>query len=179
MKLTIRELWLLVIVIASALYGFSFMHVRKKFDEWQEMRRRQTEMKREIDRYKLVLAERDKVNQQFAELAKKLPVHPKGAKVEVYWTSIMDKIAAKRGLRLIKYRRGDEEKQGIVYELPIECQEWEGNLSSIVGFLFDLQSEKGMMDIRQLSIRRGDRGELRGRFLLYCAYTKEEEEKKL
>jgi Tfp pilus assembly protein PilO len=177
MKLTIRELWLLVIVIASALYGFSFVYLRQKFDEWKEMRQYQVKMEKEIDQYKRILAERDKVNQQFAELAKKLPVHPRDAKVEVYWTSIMDRIAARRGLRLIKYRRGDEEKQGIVYELPIECQEWEGNLASIVGFLFDLQSEKGMMDIRQLSIRRGDRGELRGRFLLYCAYTKEEEKK--
>jgi hypothetical protein len=56
--------------------------------------------------------------------------------------------------------------------LPIECREWEASLDALVRFLFELQSEGAMLDIRQLLIKPRGQGILRGRFTLYCAYAR-------
>jgi hypothetical protein len=64
-----------------------------------------------------------------------------------------------------------------VYELAIDCREWEATLDPLVRFLFDLQSEGAMFDVRQLMIKPKGKGVLRGRFALYCAYTREASER--
>ena len=75
--------------------------------------------------------------------------------------------------RILKRQVGEEEKHGDVYELPIDCRDWEATLDSLTHFLFDLQAENAMLDVRQLLIRPNkDASKLRGRFLLNCAYTR-------
>ena len=62
---------------------------------------------------------------------------------------------------------------GDVFELPIEVRDWEGSLEALVGFLFELQSQGAMLDIRHLVMKPNEKKVLRGRFVLYCAYTRE------
>ena len=78
-------------------------------------------------------------------------------------------------MKISKRQPGEEKQQGEVYELPIECREWEGSLDAITHFLFDLQSEGAMMDIRHLLIKPKGEGVLGGRFWLHCAYTRGQE----
>jgi len=107
-----------------------------------------------------------------------LPTLPAGRNTDVHWLELMDNMASKNGIKIIKRQAGEEKKMGEVYELPVECKEWEGSLDSMSHFLFDMQSEGGMLDIRQLLVKPTGKDVLRGRFTLYCAYMKEPQKAK-
>ena len=92
--------------------------------------------------------------------------------MDVYWLALMDEIAAKRGVAIANRKVGEEKKVGDVYELPIEVKDWEGKLEAITYFMFDLRAAGAMMDLRQLYIKPKEDRSLRGRFMLYCAYTR-------
>lgn len=177
MRFSSREAVLALVAVAVILFGGSAMLVKPKLVYWKELRAKQAEVIRHIEQDKRLVAEREKWTKQLEALSKMLPQHSPDKKVDVYWLSIMDNLATKHGVEISKRQAGEEKKQGDVYELPIECKEWEGSLDSIVHFLFDLQSEGAMLDIRQLLIKPKEKGLLRGRFLLYCAYTRAPQEK--
>jgi len=171
-KFSSREAMLALVAAAVILFGGSAMLVKPKLVYWKELRAKQGDVIQHIEQDKRLVAERGKWTNQLEALSKMLPQHPADKKVDVYWLSIMDNLASKHGVKISKRQAGEEKKQGDVYELPIDCNEWEGNLDSIVHFLFDLQSEGAMLDIRQLLIKQKEKGLLRGRFSLCCAYTR-------
>jgi len=64
---------------------------------------------------------------------------------------------------------------GDVYEMAIDCKEWDGTLDALVHFLYGLESAGVMLDMRQMFIRPSpvDHSHLKGSFVLYCAYMRE------
>jgi hypothetical protein len=83
-------------------------------------------------------------------------------------------VASEKKLAITRRQTGKEEEVGDVYELPIECKNWEGTLDSMVGFLYGLREEGAMLDVRQIYIRPAAPGYLKGTFTLYCAYMRGE-----
>ena len=172
MKLSQREYSLIIITVTAALFGVTILLARPKVEEWKNLRLEQNKLMSEMEKFKELVGNKDTWLNKFEELSKMLPQHPADKKVDVYWLSIMDNLAATHGVSISKRNAGEEKKMGDVYELPIEAKEWEGTLDAIVHFLFDLQSKGAMLDIRQLVMRPKGGGILRGRFILLCAYTR-------
>jgi len=167
---------LMLATAAVALFAGTALLARPKVDAWRDVRREQAEVRDQIERERRLLQTKDSWQKQFAELTKIIPVYPADKKMDVHWLSIMDELARKHGVNISKRQVGEEKKVGDVYELPIEGREWEGKLDAIVHFLFDLQSQGAMLDVRQLLIKPKEQksdGVLRGRFTLYCAYMRE------
>ena len=94
------------------------------------------------------------------------------------WIGTEVAIASESGLSIIRRQAGEERQEGDVYELPIECKEWEGSLESLVKFLYAVHAEGAMLDVRKLFIRPGSSAAgkaatgLRGSFTLFCAYLR-------
>ncbi len=174
MKLNRREAVLAVATGAVALFGVSIFLARPRIDQLRVLRNTQDEMRQEIEKDKLMAAQGPKWKAEMAELSKRLPVHPAGRKVDVYWLSIMDNLASRHGVNITKRRTGEEKSNGEFYELTIEATEWDGSLDALTHFLFELQNEAAMLDIEQLMIKPREDGLLRGRFSLNCAYTREQ-----
>ena len=176
MRISRRELVLLMVTIAAGLFGGSAFLARPKYDEWQQVRRDQATVRSAIELDKRLLASRDRWSSEFEELKQFLPRHSIDKKVDVYWLREMDNVATEHGVKILKRQVRDEERIGDVYELPIECREWEADLESLVHFLFDLQAEGAMLDIRSLWIKpKKGTAFLRGTFSLWCAYTRGDE----
>lgn len=173
MKMSERESVLVVATLAALLLGASMMLAKPKVVEWGEIRTRQAALRAEIARDKALVAEREEWASRFEEVSGMLSRHPATQKMDIYWMSIMDRLAAKHGVTISKRQVGEEKQAGEVYELPIEVKEWEGSLDALVHFLFDLQNEGAMLDVRQLLVKPKAGGILRGRFVLFCAYTRE------
>jgi len=173
MTLSSREMVLALTTGALTLFGVSAVLSKPKFREWTEVRKQQAEVLVEMEQDRQLLAQREKLAADFDELSKQLPQYPADKKIDVYWLSVMDRLASKHGVKISKRQAGEEKNAGDVFELPIQCTDWEGSLDSIVHFLFDMQSSGAMLDIRQLLIKSKGKGLLRGRFSLYCAYTRE------
>lgn len=176
-KLSSRE-WLLALATGSViLWGGSGILLKPKFEQWKDLRVQQERVQAEIEECRKWIGEREAWTAKSEEVSRLLPRHPKGARTDVYWLSKMDNLATQHGLTISKRQAGEEKNLGDLYELPIECNEWEGDTDAIVRFLFDLQAEGGMFDVRHLLIKQKEPGRLRGRFVLSCAYTKDEEAK--
>jgi len=158
---------------AAVLFGVTFFLAGPRITRWRELRLKQAEVAREIARARKLVARRGYWEEQLAEYSGMLPRVAADKKMDVHWLSIMDKLAAEHEVSIHQRAAGQEKDEGEVFELPIECREWEGSLDGIVRFLYDLQATGAMFDIRHLFIKPKGGGVLRGRFSLYCAYTRE------
>lgn len=174
MKMSTRELVLLFLTLTIGLFGGTAILARPKLDEWQTLKKSQAETAEEITKNEYLIAQRDRWDARFNELKTKLPQYPVDQKMDIYWMSVMEKLAGDNALIIIKRQQKAEEKEGDVYELPIDCREWEGSLDAIVGFMVDLQKDGAMLDIREIAMKPNNDKILRGRFLLHCAYTREQ-----
>ena len=72
---------------------------------------------------------------------------------------------------------GEQVVAGDVYEQPIDVRRWEATITSLVKFMYSLETEKEtMFDIREISIKPSSRkGFLTGSFKLACAYMRGED----
>src|SRR3989339_852267 len=173
MRLSQRELILAMATGAVVLFGLSVILSKSKIEEGKEIVKKQEELSAQIQRNREIINSREIWEKKLNELQKALPEYPVDKKMDVQWLSAMDQLATKHGVKILKRQAGEEKVVGDVYELPIECKEWEGNLNAIIHFLFDLQSQGAMLDIRQLQVKPKAGDVLRGYFSLYCAYAKQ------
>jgi hypothetical protein len=172
MKFSSREAVLTLTTASVVLFGGTAMLSRSRIEEWKELRQKQTEVQAQIAEDQQLVAEKDKWLSQFAALRQIVPHYPADMNMDIHWLSVMDNIASRHNVNISKRQVGEEKKVGDLYELPVECREWEGTLEAMVHFLFDLQNESAMLDVRQLLVKPKDRDLLRGRFVLFCAYTR-------
>jgi len=172
MTITPRESMLAL--TAPILFGGSALVARGRLDRWREIKAEQARLRGEIEADRALVAEREKWETEFAALSRMLPSFPADRKMDVHWLSVMDAAASRHGVSITRRRVGEEKQEGDVYELPIEVEHegWQGSLEALVRFLFELQSEGAMLDIRQLRVTPRSDGQLSGRFTLYCAYRR-------
>lgn len=172
MNVSPREIVLAVITVGVILVGSTYFAGRPQVDKWRELRELQADAREAIALDERLIAGSSNWEAELEKLREVLPVFPHDQEMGIHWMSRMDAMAAKRGVTISRRQAGEEDALGDVYEVPIEAKEWEGDLDSMVRFLFDLQSAGGMLDVRQLLVKPKGKGVLRGRFTLYCAYIK-------
>ena len=177
MNVTPRETMLALGTVGTILFAGGIMLARPKLEQWKELSAQAQQIRSDIEQDQRLVAQRAQWQSRFSTLSQSLPRLPADKTMDVYWMSKMDDMASKYGVQIIQRRVGEEVNQGDVYELSIECKDWEATLDQLVHFLFELQSEGAMFDVRQLMIKPKGKGALRGRFALFCAYTREASER--
>lgn len=175
MRISAREATLGLLTVGTALFAATGMMAGGKIQEWKTTVNELENTRKTIESSRRLLGQKQKWAGQFNQLRGMLPRYPADKKnIDTEWLRKMDAIAARHGLRITRREVREEKKMGDVYELPIECRDWEGSLEAIKDFLVDLEAEGAMLDMRQLMIKPKSHNVLRGRFSLFCAYTKEE-----
>ncbi len=169
-----RERTLLIITVLIALYGVLGFSLRKQLDSLKIKRTAYTNAKSQLALERQTIADRPLIQARYDDLKALMPVFSMTKAVDTHWLSIMDNIATKEKLNIAKRQTGKENRVGEVYESAIECREWDGRLDALTRFLYDLESEGVMFDLRHLFIRPHPQnpGFLRGSFTLYCAYMR-------
>jgi hypothetical protein len=173
MKLTPREASLGVATLAVVVFGGTAILAKPRVDRWKVVREAQVGVRAEIEQDRKLVDRRPYWDARLKDLSASLPRFPANRKMDVHWLSVMDQQATKNSLKIGNRQAGEEKALGDVFELPIECKDWDGTLEAIVRFLYDLQAEGAMFDIRYLWIKPKEKDILRGHFTLYCAYTRE------
>lgn len=174
MKLAPREIALGIATLGVGLFALTVSLAKPQIDKLKGLHEECSGLKRSIVAYEQLIQQKDQWAKQLAEQGNQLQSFPADRQMDVYWLSTMDRIAAANNVSITRRQAGDITQDGNVYELPIECKEWSADLPSLVRFLFDLQNQGAMLDIRLLNIKPHKEGTLRGRFELYCAYTKDD-----
>lgn len=176
MKMSTRESYLLLVTAAVVLIGLTAVLGRSRIDELKGLRRQQMEYRDSIKRNRRLLAQKDKWVKRMEQYKGMMLTVPKDKQMDVFLTEKMEKLAGRHGLKIIRHEIGKERKEGLVYELPVECRDWEGTIDSLVHFLFDIQDKGAMLDIRYLRIKPKTKTIRKGRFSLYCAYMRDTSE---
>ncbi|NQU41248.1 MAG: hypothetical protein HQ523_14965 [Lentisphaerae bacterium] len=174
MRVSSRELTLGLITLTAALFGGTLLLARSHLEEWQQLQIEQERLQRETAIDRKIVEKRDHWEKRFTNLSAAMPQYSEEQKTDILWLSTIDSVARQHGFQIRRIEAGKERQQGDVYELPIDCTDWEGSLDSLVHFLFDLQSRGAMLDVRFLFIKPKAAKVLRGRFSLSCAYTRGE-----
>ncbi|MFH0879500.1 MAG: GspMb/PilO family protein [Lentisphaerota bacterium] len=174
MKISDRELGLAWMTAVVVLLGTTYWLGEPKLKEWEEFssaRQLLTERRVEAERW---LNEKDGVEQRLNVLRKTLPKYPPEQDVMEELLRTIERLASEHSLTLIRRETDKERSVGDLYEVAITCT-WEGELDALVHFLYALQVQGAILDIRQLGISpaQGGSGRLKGNFTVDCAYSRE------
>lgn len=172
-----REKNMLMVAGVLLLYAFGALIYKNKIEDWKIAKRGYQNAIKKYDEERALIQARNKWAERCENLSSLMPVFPYERNVDTYWLNTMDSVATKNNLTITRRQASKEELVGDVYELPVDCKDWEGTLESLVTFLYDLNKEGAMLDVRQIFIRPSPRaGFLKGSFTLYCAYMRGDEE---
>ncbi len=174
MTITRRETILGIATLAAAAYGGLIYLASGQLASWRLLQTEKAQLQDSIRRSEALVGERERWASEMEQLQALMPQFPADMQMDVYWKREMDLKATKHDLKIVNYEAGAEQREGPIYELPVFCRRWDGTLDSLVHFLFDLQSEGAMLDVRYLHIKPKDKVIHEGRFDLYCAYRRQE-----
>ena len=173
---TSREKTMLLVAVVVVLYAAAALSFKKQSTNWKASQRLYASAQKKLLEERELIAAKDEWTTKYEQLRGLMPVFPYDKDVDTHWLNIMDSTATRNGFTIARRQTSKEVEVGDVYELPIDCKDWEGTLESLVKFLYDLHQEGAMLDVRQLFIRPSNKpGYLKGTFTLYCAYMRGDE----
>ena len=168
-----KDMNMLLIAMVVVLYAVAALNYKKQAQNWKTSERVYMNAQKRLQEEKALIAATQEWASEYEQMRNLMPIFPYDKKVDTHWLSIMGTTAKRNKMTLSRQQASKELEVGDVYELPIDCKDWEGSLESLVGFLHDLHKEGAMLDVRQLFIRPSNKpGILRGTFMLYCAYMR-------
>ncbi|MBU1694788.1 MAG: type II secretion system protein M [Verrucomicrobia bacterium] len=174
MKITRREATLAWCTLVVVVLGGTYWWGQPALKEWRDFSRSGDTLERRKRTAARLLEERPQVEARLVELRKKLPRYPAGRDVTAEMLRILERTARDHGLVLLRREPESEKSAGELYEVAIQCT-WEGELEALVRFLYALQQQDAILDIRRLNVNPspGQPGRLKGTFTLDCAYSRE------
>ncbi len=175
MKVSAREAGLGVLTGILVLFSVSYLLVVPKVKVWQEERDAGAVLDRRLDVAQRLVDDRPRWDQAMTGLRARLSRYPESMDVTADYLRILERVATASAFTLVQRKPQKEKRQGDCFEMPIDCT-WEGDLPSLVRFLFALKQEPVTMDIEELnaSLVAGSQGRLKGTFSLMCIYTRED-----
>ncbi len=174
MKLSSREVGLGITTGALLLFGLTFLVGAPKIKVWQERIETRKAQAQRIEVAKRLVGDRARWDERLANLHTRLTRYPVAMDVTADYLKILERVAKDNNITLVKRKPQKEKPQGDCYEMPIDCT-WEGDLNSLVHFLYALDQENVTMDMESLSVKlvAGGKERLKGNFTLMCIYTRE------
>ena len=174
MSLSRREQLLGTVTLLALLFGSLGMTARKRLEVIRDKADYVAALTRTNASERTLIELGPQWHERYNQVRDQMPVFEPGRQVDTYWLSRMDTLATQYGVQILRRQVGREELVGDVYEFSIECREWEGTLDAFVRFMFAMQTEGAMLDVRDLLIRPhpASASLMRGSFVLYCAYMR-------
>lgn len=173
MKFSLRELVLAWATTVVVLLGLTYWLGQPKAKEWRDAVKAREQLTWRIKEIDHLMSDQDSVSARIAEIRKQLPQHPAGKDVTAELMMTLEKTAQEHGLSLLRREPEEEKSVGDLFEVAINCT-WEGELDAVVHFLYALQVQGAILDVRQMTITPGQGGpdRLKGNFTVDCAYTR-------
>ncbi len=174
MRLSSREATLSWMVGLLILIGLTYWFIAPKIRIWMESVERRKQM---LDR--IVLMEHQVESQgQWEErlntVKTRLAKYSVGQDVTADYLKILERVAQDNQVNLGRRQPQKEKRHGDLYELAIDCS-WEGDLETLIRFLFALEQESVTMDVEELTISMmpGGKNQLKGNFTVMCIYSRD------
>jgi len=171
---------MIIAVIAVVLFGILGITAKKQMEKIRNQRDQLKQLSQVRQAERGLLQAKDFWLEKYIDVRGQIPVFGTNVIVSTHWQKQVDQLAREHDVNINRWQPqpGREILIGDVHEFPIVCTDWEGSLESFVKFMFALQSQGAMLDMRELTIRphRQKAGVLQGSFVLYCAFMRGTEE---
>ena len=176
MNMSGREKAIAASTLVVLLYGVLGLLAKGRLETWQIKRDAYRQVCRSLDDQRKLLAQRGLWQKNYAAVQHLMEVFPADRPMETFWLEKIDAAARGNKLNINKWDKAPPETLvGDVYEWHDRCIEWDGPLDSLVHFLYELESNGVMLDVREMYMRpsKTDHSHLTGSFVIYCAYLRE------
>lgn len=176
MNLSAREQRLALITLAVILLGLGYVLGESRYGAWREHRQERVVLQRRQAAAEQLLERGGDPERRLAQLRETLPVYPRGTDVTAQLLRRLQQVADEHDFLLLRREPEPERAIGDLFELAISCT-WEGELSALVHFLYALQAQGAIVDVRQLTVApvQGSPERLRGTVTVDFAYSREGE----
>lgn len=174
MTISRRELMLGMTTLALVILGGSYILGRPLLEKWENAGKLQERLVNENKFAARLINQKAEVVEQLKTLRGSLPKYEPQRQVTAELLKMIKKLADENQLTLSRLQPDKETAVGDLSEVAIECQ-WDGTLESLAHFLYAVQIQGAILDIRQLNVSpmQGAAGRLKGTFTMFCAFTRE------
>ncbi len=173
MRLSGRELTLAWLTTVTVLLGATYWVGQSRVKEWKDSVRGRGTFAMQKQQLARLIEEQAGINQRLDALRKQLPKYPAGKDVTAELLMTLEKTAQENSVVLLRREPEKEKSAGDLYEIAINCT-WESELAGLVHFLYALQVQGAILDIRQLTVTPAQgANRLKGNFTVDCAYARE------
>ena len=176
MKLAGRELWLVVAAGVVLAFLGTLWIMRDALADWKESTQMERKAQDKMRLTKRTLSQREAVAGQLETLQHKLPRYSLDRDVTAEQMRTLDRIAQEQSFGLGQREPQMENTNGVVREVAIHSA-WESDLSALTHFLYALQTQDVIFDVRRLtvSLAPGATDRLKGSMVINSAYAVTEE----
>ena len=173
MKVSPRELHLAFFTLLIVVLGLSYWWAEPRLTALNEREAALAQLERERRLAIYEMSRQDEWEAQLTSFSDQLPRHTREARVTADLLRMIERTATESRLDLLARVPEDERSLVDLYEVSINCT-WEGSLEALVRFLYAIQAQGAVLDIRTLTVspKREDSERLTGRFTIDCAYSR-------
>lgn len=177
MKISRRELLILILTVFTALFGLTYWLGGSKITEHRALMEEKETLLRQIKLHQRIIKEQGSWTNRLAELQAQLPFYDPRVSVTGEILKNIKAMADRTGIDLTKSRADREKRVGSLFELSVIC-DWEGELEELTRFLYQINEQGLRFDVRELSVRPDAKRAniLRGDLIIDCAYRRSAEE---
>ena len=174
MKLSPRELVLACVTVAVVIVGGTWYFGAPVVDDWQSAITERQKLGNERREAEHLIKQRPEWQQRYDEMRGRIPKHGPTDPVTAEMLKTVKRLADQHGVVLSRIEPDKEKITGDLSEVAIECA-WDSELESLVRFLYAVQTQGAILDIRQLTIApaQGAAGRLKGNFSVFFAFSRE------
>ena len=169
-----KENTIVVLVLIIVLLGLSYLIGMPLQEEWERAGRLREKTIIANGVARELIAQRGDWEGKLTALRGRLPKYRPDQPVTAELLKTIKRTADEYQISISRMEPDKEQKVGDLSEVAIDCM-WDGTLDSIVRFLYAVQGQGAILDIRQLTISpaQGVAGRLKGNFTVFCAFSRE------
>ena len=174
MKLSQREMILAGLTLAALLGGGSVWLGEPMMKQWNDAAALRVKLEGERTESEHIIAQKAEWEQKLKDVRAQLPQHAENEQVTSQILKTIKQLADSNGVVLSRLQPEPETDLGDgLSEVAIECQ-WDADLSGLVHFLYAVQVQGAILDIRQLTAQpqQGVAGRLKGNFTVFNAFSR-------
>lgn len=177
MNLSRRELVMAVVTLLIVVVGGTLLLGRPLWTKWKTAAVQRQRLADENRLNARLIRQRDEVSTKLEAVRGRLPRFKPGQPVTAELLKTVKRLADENQVAITRIEPDQEKQVGDLSEVAIDCQ-WDATLEGMVKFLYAVQVQGAILDIRQITVApaQSAAGRLKGNFTVFCAFSRTEEE---
>lgn len=173
MTLSAREIRLAMFTLFAVIVGMTWFLGEDKLNEYGELVDRADDADLMISKLESRVARRDGYLRRIETIKLVLPEFPIGRDVKSQMLQQLNGWAGRHRMGISSVNPDKEKEIGDLglYRLSVNVA-WSGNLEQLTRFLFDMQMQGAVIDVRQLTVKADNKGDLSGNMRVDFAYNR-------